>query len=386
MVKREVWGTRVGFLMAAMGSAIGLGNIWRFPFICYQNGGGAFLIPFFVALITCGVPLMILEFGIGHWSRSGAPSTFAKINKKCEWLGWWAIFVAFIMVTYYCVIMAWCLCYMVHSCTLAWVPDAGAFFTEFLGATQGPGVLGQISLPILGALGVVWAIIFLILHKGVKRIGKVVIYTVMIPWLLLIILAIRGLTLPGAIEGINYYLTPDFKVLASPKVWLAAYAQIFFSLSLAAGVMIAYASYLPKKSEITNNTFIISFADAGTAFFASFAVFSTLGYLAQTTGVGIGEVAVSGPGLTFVTYPTAISMFPVGASLFGVAFFTCLFFLGVDSAFSLVEGISTGLVGKWNISKKKATAIVCLLGCSIGVVYTTGAGSHWLDISRPLHS
>jgi NSS family neurotransmitter:Na+ symporter len=265
--------------MAAVGSAVGLGNVWRFPYVCYDNGGGAFLIPFFVAIFTAGIPLLILEFSVGHWARGTPPIAFRKVGKKWEWAGWLAALMPFIVAAYYVVVMAWCFSYMVYSIDLRWGAEAGRFFTSFLGDTGSPLTLGGISLPILISLFAMWVTIFLILYKGVKRIGKVVALTVPLPTILLIILTIRGLTLPGAMEGISYYLTPDFSKLGDVNVWLAAYAQVFFSFSLAQGIMITYASFLKKKSDLTNNAFIVALADAGTAFLAGFAVFSVVGYL-----------------------------------------------------------------------------------------------------------
>ena len=366
--------------MAAVGSAVGLGNVWRFPYVCYDNGGGAFLIPFFIAIFTAGIPLLILEFSIGHWARGTPPQAFRKKGKKWEWAGWITVLIPFIVATYYVVVMAWCFSYMVYSLDLRWGTQAGGFFTNFLGDTGNPLVIGGVSVPILLGLLAVWICIFLILYKGVKRIGKIVALTVPIPTILLIILTIRGLTLPGAIEGISYYLTPNFSKLGDVNVWLAAYAQVFFSFSLAQGIMITYASFLKKKSDLTNNAFIVALADAGTAFLAGFAVFSVVGYLTVSQGIGIGELAMAGPGLTFVTYPTAISLLPFAAAIFGMFFFIALLTFGIDSAFSMIEPISASANEKWKISKAKATGIMCILGFFFSLIFITGAGVHLLEI------
>ena len=366
--------------MAAVGSAVGLGNVWRFPYVCYENGGGAFLIPFFVAIFTAGMPLLILEFSIGHWARGTPPQAFRKNGKKWEWAGWITVLMPFIVATYYVVVMAWCFSYMIYSLNLRWGSQAGSFFTEFLGDTGSPLMIGGVSIPILLGLIAVWVCIFLILYKGVKRIGKVVALTVPIPTILLIILTIRGLTLPGAMEGISYYLTPNFSRLGDVNIWLAAYAQVFFSFSLAQGIMITYASFLKKKSDLTNNAFIVALADAGTAFLAGFAVFSVVGYLTVSQGVGIGELAMAGPGLTFVTYPTAISLLPFAAAIFGMFFFIALLTFGIDSAFSMIEPISASANEKWKISKAKATGIMCILGFLCSLIFITGAGVHFLEI------
>jgi len=367
--------------MAAIGSAVGLGNIWRFPYVAYKNGGGAFLIPYFVALFTVGIPLLIAEFAVGSIFRKSAPSSLKMISKKAEWVGWWGVFCAFFISIYYSTIMAWCLCYLFHSFSLIWQPDAANFFyNKFLGVTSSPSVLGGINIQIVFALLFIWVSIYLILYKGVKSIGKVVAITVPLPTILLLILALRGLTLPAATTGLEFYLSPDFSKLASPSVWLAAYAQIFFSLSLAQGIMIVYASFLKKGSDISNNAFITALADGGTAFLAGFAVFSVLGYLAYQTGVPMEEIARGGIGLAFITYPTAIAKMPFAASFFGIIFFTALLTFGIDSAFSMVESITNAFKDKFAISREKATFVVCMIGFLIALILATGGGIFWIDI------
>jgi len=378
---RKRWRSRYAFVMAAIGSAVGLGNIWRFPYVCYQNGGGAFLIPYLIALFTIGIPLLIVEFGVGQWFSSAAPRAFSLVNKKWAWAGWWAIIAALIISIYYSVIMAWCLSYLSHSLNLAWGSDASTFFQRFLGKTSSPFVMGELNLQIVFALLFIWTSIYLILYKGVKSIEWVIAATVPLPTILLLVLTIRGITLPGAIDGLEFYLAPNFAKLASPSVWLAAYAQIFFSLSLAQGIMIVYASYLRKHSDITNNAIITALADGGIAFLSGIAVFSVLGYLANITGVPVEEAAGSGIGLAFITYPTAISHLPVAASLFGAIFFLVLLAFGINSAFSMIESVSEGVVEQWGLSKHKITFIICALGFTVSVPLATGAGSYWVDIA-----
>lgn len=367
--------------MAAIGSAVGLGNVWRFPYVCYENGGGAFLIPYFVALFTAGIPLMILEFSIGHWARRAPPEAFKKINPKYEWAGWFTVLMPFAVAIYYIVIMAWCFSYMIFAIDMRWGSNTNGFFHSFLGDTGNLLNIGGLSLPVILGLIVIWLSVFLILYKGVKRIGKVVALTVPIPTILLIILTIRGLTLPGAVEGISYYLTPNFSRLTDANVWLAAYAQIFFSLGVAQGIMITYASFLKKKSDITNNAFIISLADAGTSFLAGFTVFSVIGYLAMTKGVGIANLEISGPELTFITYPTAISLLPVAATFFGLTFFVALLTFGIDSAFSMIEPMATGVNDKWKISKTKIVGIMCIIGFCLSLFFAFGNGLRLVDIA-----
>jgi len=214
----------------------------------------------------------------------------------------------------------------------------------------------------------------------VRQVGKVVMITVPLPLILLAVLLVRGLTLPGAAEGLRYYLTPDFAKLADPKIWLKAYGQIFFSLSLASGIMIGYGSYLGKKAEVTNSAIITGLANCGTSFFAGFAVFSMLGYLAQVQGLPVDQVTDAGFGLAFVAYPTAIAQLPALNALFGVIFFLTLLALGIDSAFALQEAFTTGLTDKWKLSPQKVTIGFVLVAFPLSLVFTTRGGYWWLDI------
>ncbi|UCD86035.1 MAG: sodium-dependent transporter, partial [Deltaproteobacteria bacterium] len=318
-LKRGRWKSRSGFVLAAIGSAIGLGNIWRFSYMAYDNGGGAFLIPYFVALLTAGIPLMILEFGIGSLKRGSAPLSFFKIDKRWEWLGWWSVnFVMFGIVLYYSVIISWCLNYFVYSLNLSWGADPnGFFFNSFLGKTSGPGEVGNIRSSIILGLMVIWFFNWLIVYKGVQK-GIETANKVFMPLLFVLtaVLVFWSISLEGARAGIISYLKPDFGKLAQRKVWIDAYSQIFFTLSLGFGIMIAYASYLPKKSDITANAFITSVVNCFYSFFAGFAVFATLGYMSATTGKPIEEVVTKGIGLAFVAYPKAIGMLPAG-EMFG---------------------------------------------------------------------
>lgn len=380
MEERGNWSSRQAFILAAIGSAIGLGNIWRFPFKCYESGGGAFLIAYLIAMLSAGIPLMILELSFGHYFKLAAPLSFSKVKKKFEWIGWWAVIVAFMITTYYAVVMAWGLNYTVFSTTQAWGKDTGDFFyNHFLNLTSGHFDFGGIQLHILIALVVSWILIIGAIWKGAKTVSKVVYITVFVPWLLLILFVIRGVTLPGAMDGLKFYLTPHFEKLLDPSIWVAAYGQVFFSLSIGFGIMIAYASFLPKKSDIINSALIIALSDGATAFIGGFAVFGALGYYANMTGQVVQNVLKGGPGLAFVTYPAIINMLPL-AKIFGLLFFLMLLTLAVDSAFSLVEAISSSLQDKFGWSHKKANIITTVFAFSIGILFTTGAGLYWLDI------
>ena len=387
-IGRERWTTRVHFLFAAIGSAIGLGNVWRFPYMAYEYGGGAFLIPWIIGLIVMGIPWLMMEFGMGHKFQKSAPGVFQGVGKRWEWVGWWPVFMAFLIVAYYAVVMAWSIRYAIASITMAWGKGAAGatgagdfYYGTVLKLSEGAGQLGGIVWPNLIILAAIWIILYLIMHKGAGVIGKVAIWTVSIPWVLLVVILIRGLTLPGAVEGLNYYLTPDFKELGNPEMWFAAFSQIAFTLSLGMAGMFAYGSFIAKKADITNNALITSFSNCATSFFAGFAVFSIVGFIMQSLSIPIGEVSASGLGLTFVSFPVGISMMPTGAPIIGILLFLTLFFLGIDSAFFLAHGgVISPIKDKFGTKGSRATLIVCILGFVVGILFTTQGGLYWLDI------
>ncbi|SET34639.1 neurotransmitter:Na+ symporter, NSS family [Oceanobacillus limi] len=381
METRSQWGTRAGFILAAVGSAVGLGNIWRFPATAFENGGGAFFIPYLFALLTAGIPILIMEFTMGHKYRGSAPLTFKKMNKKTEFIGWWAVLVAFVISTYYSVIIAWAMSYSVFSFNLNWGSDTEAFlFNDYLNLTVEPGQTGGFELGVLIPLLLVWAVVLGVLFKGVKK-GIEVANRIFIPALVIVflIIVIRALTLPGAIDGLEAFFAPDFSQILSPDVWVAAYGQIFFSLSIAFAIMITYSSYLPKKSDITNNAFIVGFGNSSFELLAGIGVFAALGFMAGQVGVGVDEVVAGGVGLAFVVFPEIINQFPGLNGLFGFLFFASLVLAGLSSLISICETYIAGLVDKFKISRTKAVALGGGLSALISLLFATQGGLFFLD-------
>ena len=380
---RAQWKSHIGFILAAIGSAVGLGNIWRFSYLCYKNGGGAFLIPYAVALLAVGIPLMILELGVGHKMRGSSPLSFARINRKWEWCGWWAVICAmFGIMLYYSVVIAWCLNYVFFAFDLSWGVDPnGFFFGEYLKISSGPFEIGSISTKILSALLGIWVMCWIIVYfgveKGVERANKI-----FMPLLLVLILVLVGwsVNLEGARKGIEVYLKPDFSLLRDPRIWIDAFSQIFFTLSLAFGIMIVYASYLPRKVNLVKDAVIIAVGNSLFSFVAGFAVFGTLGYMATAKGVDVSEVVKESIGLAFVAYPQAISLMPNFAEIFGVIFFGSLVIAGLSSAISLVEAFSSAIIDKYNYQRKNVVTFTCAAGFMGSLVFATQGGLFWLDI------
>jgi neurotransmitter:Na+ symporter, NSS family len=384
--KREQWDSRLGFLLATIGSAIGVGNIWRFPYIAYKNGGGAFLLPYFIALFSVGIPLLLLEQGLGHKMRASAPLAFRKIAKKFEWVGWWSIaIVMFGVVLYYTVIVSGCLNYLNLSLTLGWGTDPNMYFNEFVGSIDNPWAIGIPVITLLLGMLLIWVINWFIVYRGIRG-GVEKACKLLIPVLMILmgILVIRGITLPGAFEGIKWYITPDFNALTNPSVWIDAYAQVFFSLGIGMGVVIAYSSYLPKKSDITGNALIIGFTNSLFSVFTGFAVFGILGHMVYTSGLPIDQVVQSGIGLAFIVFPSAFNAMagstPLFAKIFGALFFSSLIVAGISSSISMIEAFVSGLMDKFKVKRHLWVTIICILGFFGGIIFTTEGGFAWLDI------
>ncbi|RLC32169.1 MAG: sodium-dependent transporter, partial [Deltaproteobacteria bacterium] len=246
--------------------------------------------------------------------------------------------------------------------------------------SSGPWDFETIYWNLVFGLFLTWIIIWAIIKNGLSGIGKALLFTVPLPVILLLILLVRGVTLDGSVVGLNYYLIPDWGKLSDPKVWLAAYGQIFFSLSLGFGTMIAYASFMPKDAELPNSAAITSFSNCCFSFLAGLAVFSVLGYFAVATNSPIEKVVNGGPGLAFIVYPAALAKLPVYVNFFAALFFITLLLLGIGSAFSLLKTVSAALSDKFNLSMPVSTTITACFSFLAGLPLATGAGLYWLDI------
>jgi len=357
---REEWGTRIGFILAATGSAIGLGNIWRFPYQVYANGGGAFLLPYLAALLLAGIPVLIIEIALGADTQLTTPLAIRKKIKESEFIGWWAVLNGFIVNAYYVVILGWAMMFIFFSFTQPWAGTGTNeyFFNSFLVSW----------FPVIGVVAI-WAINYGILWFGVsdglERANKLLVPAI---WILVIVLAIRGLTLPGGIEGLNFYLEPQFDQILNADVWISAFGQIYFTLSVALGIMITYASYQPEGQDISNNAFIIAFANTGFAFLAGFAIFPVLFAAFQNPT----EAVTDGIGLSFVVLPEAFAKLPGGdltAATLGGLFFLMLTMAGLSSSLSLLEAAVGPFHEKLDISRHKALNTLAGLGAifSLGI-------------------
>lgn len=380
---RDTWTSQTGFLLAAIGSAIGLGNIWRFPGVAYTNGGGAFLVPYLVALLFAGIPILWLEYAVGHKFRGTPPWAFRRMSAKGEFLGWFCVFICFVIITYYAAVVAWSSSYVVYSINEAWGNDSKTFFlSSFLGTVGSDEFSWTPVLAVSVPLLLVWVCILLIVSfgvsKGVEKANKV-----FLPLLVFLFLAlvVRALFLPGALEGLNAFFTPNWSALTDSKVWIEAFAQIFFSLSVGFGIMLTYASYLKKNSNVTGTALVAGFANSSFEILAGIGVFSALGFMAHTQGVAVSELhGLRGPILSFVTFPKIISMMP-GGPLFGVLFFSSLVLAGITSLLSLLQVVSGALQDKFAMQPIKASLVMGIPATVISLaLFGTRSGLNTLDI------
>ncbi len=367
--ERGTWNSKLGFVLAASGSAIGLGNIVFFASNAYQYGGGAFYLPYFVALFALGIPVMIVEFGLGASTRRALPQALSAVaGKRGEFVGWWSLSCALLITMYYIAILGWALGMMVGALGGLFEPGATAPFAPFLEPSAGVSStvyffdLIATYWPMLAVL-VIWALNGMILIKGTATIEKAVRIFVPLMWLFMIGLIVLALTRDGGLDGVLYLFTPDFAGVSDPAVWKGAFAQMFFSLSLGLGTMTAYASYLPKRSDVVNNSLLVSFMNCGFEFLAGVAIFGLL-FAFALNPVG-GTLSLS-----FFVIPQGIAEFGALAKVLGFAFFFLMVVAGLTSSISLIEGPAAALRDKLGISRAAALAIVFVPGALGSLAYT----------------
>jgi NSS family neurotransmitter:Na+ symporter len=378
---RGAFSSRKVFILAAIGSAVGLGNIWRFPYVAYENGGGAFVIPYLVALLTAGIPFLFLDYALGHRNRGSAPLSFARLRRGTEGLGWWQVAICFMIAVYYAAVIAWAVRYTFFSLDQAWGADPEAFFFgDFLQAGE-PGVQADLVPGVLVPLLIVWVAVIAIMVAGVQKgIGATSVVFIPILVVAFTILVVQALFLDGAGQGLDALFTPDWGALSEPGVWGAAFGQIFFSLSIGFGIMITYSSYVHRDTDMTGSGAVVGFANSGFELLAGIGVFAALGFMAQASGAPVSEVASDGIGLAFIAFPTIISEAPAGAFL-GVLFFGSLVIAGITSLVSVIEVVISAVRDKFEMSRRGA-ALAVTVPCTVLSLafFSTTSGIFVLDI------
>ena len=375
--KKIEWNSNFAFMMAMIGSAVGLGNIWRFPNVLYANGGGSFMIPYIVSLFLLGISFVLVEYAVGYRFKKSVGKILFEISKKLEPIAWFIVLVVFLITTYYVCVVGWDLIYVVLSFTKAWGADPNLFFSSnVLQATDALSGFFQIVPMVLASVFAVWLIIWLIvkrdLNDGIGNVSKI-----LMPLLCLIVvfIVIFSLTLPGASVGYTQIFTPDWGALTNLDVWLAAFGQIVFSLSLGMAIAMTYASYLPDKSKLVDSAVTVAFSNSIFEVFNSIGIFSILGFMFVSTGIPFDELVTSGTGLAFVVFPQVLNTLGPMGYVIGPLFFLCILFAGITSAIALLEVATYAISEKFDIGRKKTVTMICVLGFIISIIFTTSLGS-----------
>ncbi|XP_069329616.1 sodium- and chloride-dependent transporter XTRP3 isoform X1 [Eulemur rufifrons] len=456
--ERPQWDNPLQFVFACISYAVGLGNVWRFPYLCQLYGGGSFLIPYLIMLVVEGMPLLYLELAVGQRMQQGSIGSWRTISPYLSGVGVASVVVSFFLSMYYNVVNAWGFWYLFHSfqnplpwsvCPLNSNRTGYDEECEAASSTQyfwyrktlniSPSIQesGAVQWELALCLILAWLMVYLCILRGTESTGKVVYFTALLPYCVLIIYLGRGLTLRGATNGLIYMFTPKVEQLANPKTWINAATQIFFSLGLGFGSLIAFASYNKPSNDCQKHAIIVSLINSATSIFASIVTFSIYGfkatfnyescldkvillltnsfdledgsltasnleemkdYLASTYPSKYSEVfpsikncsleseldtAVQGTGLAFIVYSEAIKNMEV-SQLWSVLYFFMLLMLGIGSMLGNTAAILTPLTDSKVISshlpKEVISGLVCLINCAVGMVFTMEAGNYWFDI------
>uniref|UniRef100_A0A8D1QUX3 Transporter n=1 Tax=Sus scrofa TaxID=9823 RepID=A0A8D1QUX3_PIG len=454
--ERPQWDNKLQYLLSCVGFAVGLGNLWRFPYLCQTHGGGAFLIPYVIALVFEGIPLFHVELAIGQRLRRGSIGVWRAISPYLGGVGLGCFTVSLLVSLYYNTILAWVLWYLLNSFQhpLPWStcpldlnrtglvqecqdtsPVTYFWYRQTLNITPDINDSGAVQGRLLLCMAASWAVVYLCVIRGIETAGKAIYFTALFPYVVLSVFLVRGLTLPGATEGLLHLFTPDMQVLRNPRVWLDAATQIFFSLSLAFGGHIAFASYNPPRNHCERDAVTIALVNSMTSLYASIAVFSVLGFKAANDhgrcldgnillllnafdlpdqSVSRDDYAAvlshlnatqpervarlplqvchledfldksaSGTGLAFIVFAEAVLHMP-GAPVWAVLFFGMLFSLGLSSMFGNMESILTPLFDQWvrprRVPKEVLTGLVCLACFLLASGFTLQSGNYWLEI------
>lgn len=381
MNRQTQWESSLSFIFAMIGAAVGLGNIWRFSYVVYSNGGGSFFIPYFCAILIMAIPFLILEYGIGFKFKKSFSNILKSINPRFEIIAWILVLLVFVVTIYYIVILSWDFIYFISSFNFTWGANTANYFTNFVGGSSNLANVSFLLLPTSIAVGVLWFILWIISRKPVDR-GIGLVSKILIPSLFIImaIIVLYSLTLPGASIGVDTLLKPNWKTLLDINIWLAAFAQIIFSLSMGQAIALTYASYLPENSKLIDNVFVVVFSNSFFEIFTAFGVFSILGFMSFTNNVAIEKLISEGTGLIFIVFPRIFNVMGSFGRILAPLLFLAILFAGITSALGFFEPILNTISNKFNWTRKKTSGILCILGCTFSLLLTTGISSYLVGI------
>lgn len=362
IAKKEGFSSKIGFVLAAAGSAVGLGNIWRFPYLAAKYGGGIFLLTYLILSITFGFAMMITEIAIGRKTGKSVIGAYKEINKKFSFLGVVAALVPVIIVPYYCVIGGWVLKYFAMFLSSGWknTCDDGTFFTTFIGNT-GDATIYFVIFSVLTA-----AVIFAGVKNGIEKVSKVLMPALLV---LIVAIAIYTLTLPGALDGLKYYLLPNFDNLTVSqflKTVVAAMGQLFYSMSLAMGIMVTYGSYMRKEDSLESSVHQIEIFDTVVAVLAGLIIVPAV--FVFSGGANLN----AGPSLMFITLPNVFESFGAAGRILGAAFFCLVILAALTSSISLMETVASIISERFKLNRTASTVITLAIILCLGMLAVLG--------------
>ena len=375
------WDSSLLFILAMIGAAVGLGNIWRFSYVLYSNGGGSFFIPYFIAIGILGIPFLFLEYGIGFSFKDSFSNILKSINERFEYVAWILILFVFIITCYYMVIISWDVVYFLSSFNFSWGADPTIYFANFVGGSSNMANALTFLIPTTIFTILVWGLLWFISHKelneGIGKVAKVLIPSLFI---MMAIIILYSFTLPGHMIGIDALIRPNWGTLLDVDIWLAACGQILFSLSMGQAIALTYASYLPGNAKLTDSVLLVVAANSLFEIFTAFGVFSILGFMSLHSGIRLSNLVTEGTGLVFDVFPMIFNIMGPIARVLAPLFFLAIFFAGITSALGLFEPMLSSISHKFDLSRRQTTAILSIIGCAISLTLTTGIGSYMIGI------
>uniref|UniRef100_H2Z312 Transporter n=1 Tax=Ciona savignyi TaxID=51511 RepID=H2Z312_CIOSA len=420
---RQRWNRPCDFLFATVGYFVGLGNVWRFPYLCFENGGGAFLIPYILSVVFLAIPVLILESSFGQYCQAGVLKSWSRVP-IFKGVGYAGIVCVFHSNVFYVIILTWVIKYMVASCrsVLPWTTCGNKWNTEnclqfgsfthlnstnatllrnssqnaisaaeefwskeVLGKSPGIEHLGSLRIDLVLYFVILWVAVYFSIFKGIKWSSKIVYVTATLPIILIVVVLVRGCTLDGAADGIYFYLVPDMAKLLKLEVWVSAATQVAYSVGTGLGTLVLLGSFNDYNHNFLRDSIIMGLCNSLSSFISGFAVFASLGFMANQLNTTLPEVAQSGPGLIFIAYPQSIALLPF-PQIWSFLFFVTLLFLGFDSQFVLLEAFVNFVIDgssrirayKWH--REFVTGVVCFVMFLIGLLMVTEGGIYIFEI------